>query len=71
MYNDEEKRLINQLEDTKKIKFIVKCKYKSLNKYFIHVVYNDGYCNGTDFFNNDLFKNLRTNKKYNKSILGL
>lgn len=65
MYNDEEKRLINQLEDTKKIKFIVKCKY------YIHVVYNDRYCNGTDFFNNDLFKNLRTNKKYNKSILGL
>lgn len=69
MYNEEEKRLINQIEHVKKIKFIVKCKY--LNKYFIHVVYNDGYCNGTDFFNNDLFKNLRTNKKYNKSILGL
>ena len=71
MYNEEEKRLINQIEHVKKIKFIVKCKYKPLNKYYIHVVYNDGYCNGTDFFNNDSFKNLKTNKKYNKSILGL
>ena len=71
MYNEEEKRLINQIEDVNNINYVVKYKYKPLNKYFIHVVYKNGYCNGCDFFNSDLFKNLRTNKKYNKSVLGL
>lgn len=33
MYNENEKRLINQIENVKKIKFIVKCKY--LDKYYI------------------------------------
>lgn len=45
MYN--EKRLINQIENVKKIKFIVKCKY--LDKYYIQALYNNGYCNGCDF----------------------
>lgn len=81
MYSEEEKKLINQIEnvtedvekDIKDIKYIVKYKYQDRYKtcYFINVVYNDGYCNGCNFFSKDLFKNLRTNKKYDKSILGL